>query len=117
MELNQGITKTFMKPNLICIYAGLACTMFSGCVTPTQIKNVTVAEPIALQKLDKKKSIMFRRIVVKVRRGDEIGTVYAGWLDVPQGKIYWRRGGHLNFSDEDFSQRFRDELEQANYEV
>lgn len=94
-----------------------AALLLGGCTTPTPIKQVTTAKPIEVQKLDKKRPIMFAKIVVKAKRGDEIGTVYEGLLDVPKTKLYWRKGGYLNFSDEDLNQRFREALEAANYEV
>jgi len=109
--------KTYNKQiSQLCVSVFVA-SLLAGCVTPTQIKQVSVAKPIEVQKLEKKKPIMFRKMVVKVKRGDEIGTVYAGWFDVPQTKLFWRKGGYMNFSDEDFNPRFREELEAANYEV
>jgi hypothetical protein len=97
--------------------AALLSLFLTGCITPTPIKQVSTAAPIEVQKLEKKKPIMFRKIVIKVKRGEEIGTVYSGLLDVPQVKLYWQKGEYLNISDDDLSQRFREELEAANYEV
>ena len=95
----------------------LLTTVLGGCVSGTKIKDVAATAPIQVQPLAKKKPIMFKKVVVKIKRGDEIGTLYAGWLDVPQTKVYWRKGGYVNITDEDFTERFREELEAANYEV
>ena len=91
--------------------------LLSACVSSTKITQVPVSNPIQVQTQQKKKPIMFKRIIVKVKRGEEIGTLHAGWLEVAQQKLYWRKGGYMNITDEDFTQRFREELESANYEV
>ena len=91
--------------------------LLAGCITPTEVKQVSAAQPIEVQPLEKKKPIMFRKIVIKIKRGEEVGTIYAGWLDVPQRKLYWEKGGYVNVTDQDLDQRFREELEAANYEV
>jgi S1-C subfamily serine protease len=97
--------------------AVLLISLLTGCVSSTPIKQVSAAKPIEVKALEQKKPIMFRRIVIKIKRGEEIGTLYAGLLDVPQKKIYWQRGGDVNVNDSDFTDRFREELKVANYEV
>src|SRR5208282_5743878 len=110
--------KTIIKPSILssCV-AVLLASLLTSCVSGTAINQVPVAKPLEVQALQKKKPIMFRKIVIKVKRGEEVGTVYMGLLDIPRTKLYWKKGGYLNFSDEDFNQRFREELEAAHYEV
>jgi len=95
----------------------LLATVITGCISGTKITQVSTNNPITVHEASKKKPIMFRKIIVKIKRGDEIGTLYVGWFDVPQTKLYWRKGGYMNITDDDFTQRFREELEAANYEV
>src|SRR5664280_114770 len=102
-------SKTTSIPN-VCS-AVLLISLLTGCVSSTPVKHVSEAKPIEVKKLEQKKPIMFRRIVVKIKRGEEVGTLYAGLLDVPQRKIFWQRGGLVNVTDSDFTDRFREELE------
>lgn len=60
---------------------------FSGCVSGTSINQVAIAKPVEVKALDKKKPIMFKKMVVKVKRGEEIGTVYEGLFDIPRTKL------------------------------
>jgi len=108
-------SKTTSIPN-VCS-AVLLISLLTGCVSSTPVKQVAEAKPIEVKKLEQKKPIMFRRIVIKIKRGEEVGTLCAGLLDVPQRKIYWQRGGLVNVTDSDFTDRFREELEAANYGV
>jgi hypothetical protein len=107
--------KTFVNSSILpaCV-AVLLASLLTSCVSGTAINQVPAARPLEVQAMQKKKPIMFRKIMIKLKRGEEIGTVYMGFSS---SKLYWKQGGYLNFSDTEFNQRFREELEAANYEV
>lgn len=89
-----------------------------GCVTTTEVKNAMVLTPIENTPIKSNRSpIQFKKVVIKVKRGEEVGTMHVGWLNIPQEKLHWRRGGYLSYENEDLDQIFREELESANYEV
>jgi S1-C subfamily serine protease len=91
--------------------------IFGGCVSSTAIKNVQVQQAIDVPVLIEKKKIQFKKVVVKVKRGTEVGTIHGGWLNVPHEKYYWRKGGYFSFDDSDLDTVFREELESSGYEV
>jgi serine protease Do len=95
----------------------LSFVAISGCVSSTAVKDVAVYKPIDVPVLKDKKKIQFKKVVVKVKRGTEVGTIHAGWFNVPQEKYFWRRGGYFSFDDSDLDVVFREELESSGYEV
>jgi S1-C subfamily serine protease len=60
---------------------------------------------------------MFQKLVSKLARGEEIGTVQAGWLCVPNSKLYWKRGGQVNVGDDELADVLKQELVSAGYKV
>ena len=105
-----------LKTNLIRYSLVLApIFIFGGCVSSTAIKSVQVQQAIDVPVLKEKKKIQFKKVVVKVKRGTEVGTIHGGWLNVPQEKYYWRRGGYFSFDDSDLDTVFREELESSGY--
>lgn len=98
-------------------YAICSLLLYSGCVSSTAIKSVDIQQAIEVPILQDKKKIQFKKVVVKVKRGTEVGTIHGGWLDIPQEKYYWRRGGYFSFDDSDLDTVFREELESSGYEV
>lgn len=62
------------------------------------------------------KPIQFKKVVVKLRRGEVIGESQVGLLCLPGPKVEWR-GGRVNIGDEEFTEVFREELEKYNYPV
>jgi serine protease Do len=112
----RGIMKSKKVTLQICgIFFILS--VFTGCVSDVPIKQVPVAKPIDVLASQKQQPIMFKKVVVKIKRGEVIGTIHAGLLEVPQAHLYWRSGGYVDFSDDDFNDRFREDLEAANYKV
>ena len=78
-----------LKTNLIRYSLVLApIFIFGGCVSSTAIKkSVQVQQAIDVPVLKEKKKIQFKKAVVKVKRGTEVGTIHGGWLNVPQENI------------------------------
>ncbi len=62
------------------------------------------------------KPIQFKKVVIKLRRGEVIGQNRVGLVCLPAGDIQWR-GGRVNVDDEEFTDVFREELENHNYPV
>ncbi len=88
--------------------------VLAGCGTPVQKAEVKIARDVP-QGVDSK-PIQFRKVVVKMRRGEEIGESQAGMLCLPGPKIEWK-GGRVNVGDEEFTDVFREELQKYNYTV
>jgi len=59
---------------------------------------------------------MFKRIVVKLDRGQPVGKIGEGVLCVNAGDLTWG-GGRLNWSGDELTEVFQQELHKANYEV
>lgn len=60
---------------------------------------------------------MFRKLVSKLSRGQEIGTLQGGLACVGQGKLFWKRGGRVPVGDEELSEILQEELVRAGYRV
>lgn len=87
-----------------------------GCGTPAVIKDVQVADVKALESEDKSKPIQFKKIVVKLDRGEHIGAWKGGLLCVPNGDLNWR-GGKLNIDSDEFTEAFQEELAKYNFKT
>lgn len=103
----------FFNLLIICV----ALLLVVGCET-TSIKNVTLETPIENTPIIADRSqIQLKKVVVKVRRGEEVGTIHVGALNIPLEKFHWKRGGYIQSDSIELDEAFRDELESANYEV
>lgn len=92
----------------ICLLA------LAGCATNVQQANVLAAKEVP-QGVDAK-PIQLKKVIVKLRRGEQIGQSSAGLACLPSGNIEWK-GGRVNITDEEFTEAFRDELQKYNYPV
>ena len=86
----------------------------SGCATP--VRQAEVRQAREVPRGADAKPIQFKKVVVKLRRGEEIGNSHVGLACLPQGKVEWK-GGKVNITDEEFTEAFREELEKYNYPV
>jgi len=104
-----------MGTKVMRIYALLLFMLLSSCVPGTPIKQFQAHSPV----ISKGQSgpIMFKKIISKIRRGQEIGTSQRGILCIPKGKVFWKRGGYVNFGDAELGDTLREELTQAGYSV
>ncbi len=89
-------------------------TVLAGCATPVQKAEVKAAKEVPQG--TETKPIQFKKVVVKLRRGDEIGQSQVGVFCLPSSNIVWR-GGRVNVNDDEFTDAFREELEKYNYTV
>lgn len=97
---------------LISLLVGV--TFLSGCAAPVKQAEVRQAREVA-RGVDAK-PIQFKKVVVKLRRGEEIGKSHVGLACLPYGKVEWK-GGQVNITDDEFTEAFRDELVKYNYPV
>ena len=86
----------------------------AGCATKVPQAEVRQAREVP-QGTDAK-PIQFKKVLVKLRRGEEIGKSHVGLACLPQGNVEWK-GGRVNITDDEFTEAFRDELEKYNYPV
>ncbi len=64
----------------------------------------------------KARPVQFKKIVIKIKRGTEIGTACPAGGEMVWPKLYYR-GGSLPVDESEFTRAFKDELEAANYRV
>lgn len=86
-----------------------------GCATPV-VQQAQVKQAREVPQGSDAKPIQFKRIIVKLRRGEEIGSSYVGLACLPQGKVEWK-GGRVNITDDEFTEAFREELQKYNYPI
>jgi len=60
---------------------------------------------------------MFKKLVSKLNRGQEIGTVQIGIACIANSKIVWKRGGRFQVGDEELADTLKEELTKAGYQV
>jgi S1-C subfamily serine protease len=111
-ERNNEMSKVLVATLLIA-----GAVFLSGCATPVQQAQVKQTRDIPTG-VDAK-PIQFKRVVVKLRRGEPVGELLAGLACIKQpfsGDLTWR-GGRLQINDEEFTESFREELQKANYPV
>jgi len=92
-----------------------AAFLLMGCVSVTEIRKFDERTPIQLS--GEPGPIMFRKLLSKLSRGQEIGTVQVGLLCMAQSKLYWKRGGNVNIGDDELADVLKDELVNAGYRV
>jgi hypothetical protein len=97
---------------IFCIFFGLL--FVTSCGEP--VKQVNAFESITLQPSEKARPIQFKKIVVKLRRGEEIGRMRIGPFCVDLGPLLWS-GGRVNWSGDELTEIFREEFEKARYPI
>lgn len=90
--------------------------LITGCASSAKITPISINEPIAIPLDKKSKPLLFKKIVVKLKRGEDIGAIQGGLLCVAQSELIWL-GGKVTVSGDEFTDVFKDELVKANYDV
>ena len=94
----------------------LLCLAATACTSPATIPVVAEA-PVAAVPLDVDPlPIEFRRIVVRLKRGEDIGVVRSGPLCLPYDDLYYR-GGRVDITDAELATVFHDEMSAASFHV
>lgn len=98
------------------ILLAIVMASMAGCVSSATIPTVKQGAVQEVAKNETAKPIQFKKIVIKLHRGENIGAVQGGIFCANQAELTYR-GGRADISDDDLTEAFRDELEAANYEV
>lgn len=93
----------------------LTVSILVGCQS-APVKQVEVKSTIDIPEGKESKPIMFRKIVVKLRRGEKYGELQAGILCISRGNLKWK-SGKVVWSGDDLTEVFQDELKASNYKV
>ncbi|MDD3295789.1 MAG: S1C family serine protease [Candidatus Omnitrophica bacterium] len=105
------MTKKSVKLILIVL---LSMSLF-GCARAVRIKNIT-RMPVIVPKSQETKPVMLKKVVIKLSRGQFIGSVQAGMFCIPQAQLFYRRGRY-NVPDEEYTEILNEELEKNGYTV
>jgi len=108
------IKSLIKRKRLLLLFFFLPIIIISCSANP--VKKVITWEAIDVPLGVDSVPLSFRKIIVKLRRGEEIGQSAGGLLCVPGPKLKWR-GGRVNITDEEFTEVFREELLKANYPI
>jgi hypothetical protein len=100
---------------MICFITAATAFLLVGCMSLTEIRKFDEKTPV--QPSGDPGPIMFRKLLSKLPRGQEIGTVQVGLLCVAQNKLFWKRGGNVNIGDDELADLLRNELVNAGYKV
>jgi serine protease Do len=93
--------------------------LLTGCASPRVVEQVRQlaspgVTPFAAGEVVR--PLEFRKVVVKLPRGERIGSLRAGTACAEKAPLTWQ-GGRVTLPVEEFIQVFRDELEKANCPV
>lgn len=108
MILQRIVSTMYHSMIVLCLVSLLGCGM----------KKVDVVDHAGIEVPDGKntKEIALKRMVVKIARGTEIGSLRAGLACVKHGKMTWK-SGRANISDDEFTTIFYEDLKRLNYNV
>jgi len=106
-----------MKRLSILALSAVVAAVLAGCQGQSRIQPVAEQPVISVADPSAARPVQFSRIVIDLRRGEQIGTFREGrgYCSQPGTLIY--RGGRMTFDDRELSETFRHELERANYRV
>lgn len=102
--------------NKLFVVSIVISAILAGCGTPAVIKKVEDRPVENLKASENSKPIQFKKIVVKLRRGEHIGAMQVGLLCVPQGDLNWK-GGRISIDSDEFTDAFKEELEKFAFKT
>ena len=105
-----------MRLSIFALWTLTAATL-GGCEGQSRIQAVAEQPVISVANPSAARPVQFSRIVIDLRRGEQIGTFREGMGFCSQPGTLVYRGGRMTFDDRDLSETFRHELERANYQV
>ncbi len=109
------MNKIYSSPRCILLILFLLFS-FIGCGTSAVIKKVEDRPVDNLMASDNSKPIQFKKIVVKLKRGEHIGAIQVGLMCLPQGDLSWK-GGRISIDSDEFTEAFREELEKFEFKT
>lgn len=102
--------------NRLFVLPFVLASLLAGCGTPAVIKKVEDRPVENLKASENSKPIQFKKIVVKLKRGEHIGAMQAGLLCVSQGDLNWK-GGRISIDSDEFTDAFKEELEKFAFKT
>jgi serine protease Do len=95
----------------------LAALILTACEQSSRIQSVYDQAVIRVSNPETARPVQFARIVVDLKRGEQIGTYREGvdWCVQPGTLVY--RAGRMSLDDSELTDTFREELTRANYRV
>jgi len=93
--------------------------LLASCASRVAVEQVQEVQPKSVPPFatgEVARPLEFRKIVVRLPRGERIGSLQAGTLCVEKAPLTWQ-GGRVTLPVEEFIQVFREELEKANCPV
>ncbi len=93
----------------------LLCSLGGCAVPPVQMTQANA--PIQVTGDAKSKAIQFKKIVINIPAGTDIGTAMNGIACEIRHQVTWHGSGSMDVSDKSFTDIFRQELTKANYQV
>lgn len=98
------------------IALAIAAVGVGGCASSANVQTVADKPVIEVANPEQARPIQFRKVVIKLKRGEDIGAIEGGVLCAPNAELVFR-GGRMTLDDEELTDTFRHELEAANYQV
>ena len=93
-----------------------AVLTLAGCASAATVNKVADRPVLEVAVGETARPIQFRKIVVKLNRGEDIGSVQSGIFCMPHADLIWR-GGRSNWGGDELTETFQEELKKANYIV
>ena len=97
---------------LVCAFSFLV--LFCGCMS--SVRRAHIGEVQTVSGECKAEPVQLTKVIIKLKRGQKIGTLHGGVFCVHQGNMTWQ-GGRMNVTSDDFTDVFREEFENAGFEV
>ncbi|MHA1232543.1 MAG: S1C family serine protease [Candidatus Helarchaeota archaeon] len=85
-----------------------------GCYSPIEIKTTPKKSPIIVNP-EKTAGILFKRVIIEIPPGKEIGGQYTGLANIKRSPYYWQSS--ISIGPEIFNEIVNDELTNAGYKV
>ena len=102
------------KSAYFILLAGLG--LLTACATSAKISHQEAAKPIEVSAEDESRPIQFKKIVIDIDRGKDIGSIDAGIACIPSQELTYR-GGKTSLDSDELAEVMYDEMTKANYEV
>ena len=93
-----------------------ALSLVTACASSANIQRSNPASPLKVSAEATSRPVQYKKIVVDVDRGKDIGSIQIGIACIPDQELFYR-GGKTSVDNELFSEAMYDELTRANYEV
>ena len=107
------------NPRAFALTVGRAITVLlavAACVTPAAIQEVPDVAVIQVPTGAETKPLLLRKVVLKIGRGEDIGSLRYGILCAPKEELVYR-GGRASIGGDELTGVFIQELTAANYTV